>query len=72
MKTVEQIETLLELAETAGYRIRYEVLGGVGGGICEFGGNKWLFVDLSLGPMDRLEQVRAALRTDPSLSTRAA
>ncbi len=71
MKIVEQLEALLLQAESAGYRIRYEDLGGVGGGICQFGGAKWLFVDLSLGPIDRLEKVRDALLKDPTLSQAA-
>ena len=34
---------------------------------CEFGGQKWIFLDVSLGPVDQLEQVLDALRHDPDV-----
>ncbi|MEZ6096084.1 MAG: hypothetical protein R3C03_17980 [Pirellulaceae bacterium] len=69
MKTVQQVERLTKLAEKLGYEIRYEDFGGVGGGRCEFGNRRCLFIDLSLSSIDQLEQLRAALLEDPSLST---
>jgi hypothetical protein len=66
MHTVEMLERMKELAENAGYTVRHEWLGGVGGGACEFAGRKWLFVDLSLSVIEQLDQVAAALKDDPA------
>ena len=64
MHTVEMLERLKELAESAGYTVRHEWLGGVGGGACQFAGRKWIFVDLSLPVVEQLDQVAAALKED--------
>src|SRR5262245_13211882 len=48
MRTVELLEQAISTSQELGYRIRYEWLGGSGGGACEFAGRKWLFVDLAL------------------------
>ncbi len=69
MNTISQIERLTRLAETMGYEVRYEDLGGAGGGRVEFGKRRCLFVDLSLNSIEQLEQIRAALNEDPSLPT---
>ncbi len=42
-------------------------MGGAGGGACEFGGRKWLFLDLALTADEQFEQVVAMLREDPAL-----
>lgn len=65
---VEQLETLIDLAKDMGYEVRHEVLGGTGGGTCEYGGRKCLFVDLSLGVVDQLQAVSRALCLDPQLA----
>jgi len=67
MHTVEMLERLKELAEDAGYTVRHEWLGGVGGGACQFAGRKWIFVDLSLSVVEQLDQVSAALKDDPAV-----
>ena len=69
MHTVELLERLKELAAAAGYAVRHEWLGGVGGGACEFAGRKWIFVDLSLSVVEQLDQVATALRGDPVVPT---
>lgn len=69
MHTVELFEQAVATAQKLGYKIRQEWLGGVGGGFCEFGGNKWIFIDLSLNPIEQLEQVTDALRDDPAIHT---
>jgi hypothetical protein len=71
MHTVEMLERLKELAEGAGYTVRHEWLGGVGGGACEFAGRKWIFVDLSLSVIEQLDQVAAALQADPRIGALA-
>jgi len=72
MHTVEMLERLKELAESAGYTVRHEWLGGVGGGACEFAGRKWIFVDLSLSVVEQLDQVSGALAADPTIRPLAA
>jgi hypothetical protein len=67
MHTVEMLERLKNLAESAGYTVRHEWLGGVGGGACQFAGRKWIFVDLSLSVIEQLDQVAGALRDDGSV-----
>ncbi len=66
MHSVEMLERLKELAADAGYTVRHEWLGGVGGGACQFAGRKWIFVDLSLSVVEQLDQVAAALQDDPA------
>lgn len=69
MHTVELLEAALAAAEKAGYRVREEWLGGSGGGGCEIRGQKWLFLDLALGPSDQLEQVLETLVRERASST---
>ena len=61
MHTVELLALAIQVAQQAGYHIRQDWLGGCGGGACEFGGRKWIFLDLGLNPHERLEQIREAL-----------
>lgn len=67
MHTVDQLEHALRLAERLGFRIRQEWLGGSGGGPCEFGGQRWLFVDLALTAIEQLDQVIQAVSDDPAI-----
>jgi hypothetical protein len=67
MQTVEMLERLKELAEDAGYTVRHEWLGGVGGGVCEFAGRRWIFLDLSLSVVEQLDQIATALREDGAI-----
>jgi len=67
MHTVELLEQSVNLAKRLGYRIRHEWLGGQGGGLCEFGGNRWIFVDLGQSTTEQLHQVANVLRDDPSI-----
>ena len=67
MRTVELLEQSLEVAHELGYRVRHEWLGGGGGGACEYGGRKWLFVDLALSADEQLEQVCRTLRSDAGI-----
>lgn len=69
MHTVEMLEGLKQIAEAAGYTVRQEWLGGVGGGACEFAGRKWIFVDLSLSVIEQLDQISSALRGDMALGS---
>ena len=67
MHTIELLEQCCEVARTLGYQIRHEWLGGSGGGACEFGGRKWIFVDLALNVDEQLDQVTRALQQDPGI-----
>jgi len=69
MNTVELLDEALALAARFGYRVRQEWLGGRRGGDCEINGGKWIFLDPSLGPADRLELVLDALRRQPGVLT---
>lgn len=69
MHTVEVLDRALTVAESLGYRVRHEWLGGSGGGACEFGGRKWIFVDLALTVTEQLDQVLEALRSEPAIHT---
>ena len=72
MHTVEMLERLKDVAETAGYTVRHEWLGGVAGGACQFAGRKWIFVDLSLSVVEQLDQLAEALRGDASIANAGA
>lgn len=67
MHTVELLNQVLALAKQLGYTVRMEDLGGEGGGICEFGGKRWLFVDLTASTVDQLRRTCDSLRDDPKL-----
>ncbi|MFT5522703.1 MAG: hypothetical protein ACI9G1_000934 [Pirellulaceae bacterium] len=67
MHTVELLEEACRVAKKLGYEIRQEYLDGSRGGACEFGGKKWIFIDLSLNAMEQLDQVTEAIRDDPKL-----
>ncbi len=69
MHTVDLLEEAIGLVERAGYRVRQEWLDGGDGGGCEIRGQKWVFIDLALGPADQLEQVLEALRHEPAAAT---
>ena len=62
MRTLELLDYLVELARRIGFEIREEWLDGTGAGACEIRGQRILFVDQSLPPMDRLVQIAHSLR----------
>ena len=68
MHTVELLALAVQVAKEAGYQIRHDWFGGSGGGGCEFGGQKWIFLDLALNPRERLDQFQAVLGGDPLLA----
>ena len=67
MHTVELLEQVLSVAERLGYGVRHEWLGGQGCSACEFGGRKWMFVDLAVSASEQLDQVAEALSCDPGV-----
>jgi hypothetical protein len=64
MHTVELLACAIALAESLGYGIRHEWLGGATGGVCEIYGRRWLFIDLALNPVEQLDQIVEALQQD--------
>ena len=62
MHTLELLDYMIDLARRLSYDVREEWLDGKFGGLCEIKGRRVLFVDLSLPPSERLEQVAAPLR----------
>lgn len=69
MSIIQQIDQLVDIAEQLGYRIRYDYFGGTGGGVCEFSGNKWLFLDLALSSAEQLDLLKITLANEPLLAT---
>jgi hypothetical protein len=67
MRTLDKFEQAIALAEKIGYKIRYEALAGSSSGVCEFGGSRWIFIDLGLSVDERLDLISEALLADPSL-----
>ena len=68
MHTVELLEQAVSVATQLGYQIRYEWLGGIGGGGCLIKGEKWIFLDLAQTPIEQLGQVIEAIRTEPNVT----
>lgn len=64
MHTVELLEQALGAVKRLGYRVRVEHLDGGQGGLCEFGGKRWLFLDIAHAPLEQLHQVLELLRAD--------
>jgi hypothetical protein len=68
LNPVQQMDVLVELAKDMGYEVRYEMLCGTGGGICEIGRRRCLFVDLSQNALDQLESISQTLSSDPQIA----
>ena len=68
MHTVELLEEAVAAAESLGYILRYEWLDGAGGGACEIGGRRIIFVDLALSPDEQFTQVLESLEGNPAAS----
>ena len=64
MHTVELLDAALATARSLGYQVRFEWLGGSGGGSCELKGQKCIFVDMALTSAEQLVHVAEALGLD--------
>ena len=62
MRTLELLDYMVDLARRLGYEIREEWLDGIGGGACELKGKRIMFVDQSLPPSERVQQLARSLR----------
>jgi len=63
----ERLSWLTELAERLDIAVRYEHLGGDGGGLCTVKSRRMLFVDLDADPQTRYQAVLLALVGLPEL-----
>ena len=54
-------DELLALAEKLGITVRHARLGGNGGGLATFKGQRHLFIDLDADPADQIDQTARAL-----------
>ena len=70
MHTVDLLDCAIATARDLGYQVRLEWLGGNGGGACEFGGRKWIFLDLALTTSEQLDLLVDALEADPRIRER--
>ena len=64
ISTLDQVESWLNAARQLGYRVRYDHFGGTGGGVCEFGGQKWIFMDVALSGIEQLEILETEIPKD--------
>ena len=59
------IQQMLKLArQTAtglGFHIRQDLLNGQQGGVCEFGGKRWIILDLGQNSLEQLHAIGSAL-----------
>jgi len=69
MRTVEKFDEVIRLARQQGFEVRFENLTGNGGGLCQFGGKNWLFIDLTQSVTEQLETIEQALFGAQNLST---
>lgn len=58
-----QLQSFISLAKEKGFEIRHELLDGIGSSICEVRGKKCLFLDVSCGPAEQLESIKATLQS---------
>ena len=61
MNAVERLEQWVQLAQQNGFEVRHEYFGGTGGGVCEYAGKTFLFLDLALSTVEQLERLRLVL-----------
>ena len=61
LHTVELVEQALALAQQCGFGVRQDWLAGGRSGGCELKGQKWIFLDLGLSPLEQLDVIISAL-----------
>lgn len=64
MHTVDLLAEALQIVKGRGYEVRVELLDDAGGGVCEFGGRKMLFLDATHSPLEQLHAVLEVLRAE--------
>jgi hypothetical protein len=68
MHTVEAMDDAVATAQRLGFHIRFDYLGGHGGGDCEIRGQKWIILDLAASPSDQLAQLLDAIQREANAS----
>lgn len=66
MHSAQLLQEALKLAHQLGYLVRDDYFGGSGGGACQLGGQKVLFLDLWLWPDEQLQRVVDVLSHEPA------
>ncbi len=72
MNTLDLLESRLQLLKSFGYEIHYDWFGGTGGGACQIGNRRCLFLDLALGPFDHLRLANQLLDSLQQVRSKAA
>ncbi len=72
MNTVETLQRKLEQVRQLGYEVHFDWFGGTGGGACQLGNRKCLFLDLAVSAVDHLAAVDELLARYPEPTRRAA
>ena len=57
MHTVHLLDAAIRHARELGIHVREDWLDGASGGECEISGERWLFLDLTQSPQERLDVV---------------
>lgn len=69
---VERLRRTIREARALGFDIRQEVLGAHRPAWCEFGGKKWLFLDVAQSAREQIETIEAVLASYRAWATEAA
>ena len=72
MNTVIRLEEALERIRQLGFEVHFDWFGGTGGGVCELGGRRCLFLDLALGADEHLALAEELLEETTVNQKRAA
>jgi hypothetical protein len=68
MHTVDLLDAAIRFARGLGIQVREDWLDGASSGECEICGERWLFLDLSQSPQERLEVVAQCLLSQARLA----
>jgi hypothetical protein len=71
MQTAKLLAEAIDVARRLDYTVREEYLEGAGGGHCNFGGKKWLLLDVTQSVAEQLTDVVDALRDEPGVWQRS-
>ncbi len=61
MNAQDKLDRIVEIAKGLGVMVRYESMGGAGGGLCRVRDRTLLFVDMDADPQTAYEKVLLAL-----------
>ncbi len=61
MNSVALLESKLEQVRDLGYEVHFDWFGGTGGGACQMGNRRCLFLDLAMGADEHLQLVNELL-----------